>query len=101
MRSNTQTNPIERDVQGVISDAQELLKTVQEEGGAKLAEVRSKVRSQVDSARETLGDLQQTVQDGAKLAARNTDAYVRSNPWSAVGMGAALGAIIGYLAGRR
>ena len=79
MRSSTssQTDPLHRDVQGVVSDAQELLKTVQEEGGARLAEVRSKVQSQIDSAKETLGEMQQTVQDGAKIAVTSTDASYR------------------------
>ena len=44
MRSNTQTtigNPIARDIQNVVSDAQELLKTVQSEGEGKLADVKT------------------------------------------------------------
>ena len=48
-----------------------------------------------------LGQLQTTVNDGAKVAIDSTDAYVRSNPWRAVGISAALGAIIGFLASRR
>src|SRR5438128_608640 len=50
MRSTTQpntiaqqTNPIARDIQNVVSDAQELLKTVQAEGESRLADVKSKV----------------------------------------------------------
>jgi ElaB/YqjD/DUF883 family membrane-anchored ribosome-binding protein len=30
-----------------------------------------------------------------------TDEYVRTNPWTAVGIAAAAGAIIGFLASRR
>lgn len=101
MRSTTQPNTLERDIQNVVTDTQELLKTVQEEGGAKLSEIRGKVQSQIDTAKETLGQLQHSVQEGAKLAATNTDAYVRTNPWTAVGIGVALGGLIGYFAGRR
>jgi ElaB/YqjD/DUF883 family membrane-anchored ribosome-binding protein len=76
---NTNSNPIARDIQNVVSDAQELLKTVQSEGQSKLTDV----------------------QDGAKEAMDTTDAYVRSNPWRAVGVSAAVGALIGFLIARR
>ena len=101
--SNTgaRTGPIARDIQNVVTDAQELLKTVQTEGESKYAEVKSKVQGQYDVARQKLGELQGTVQDGAKVAIDTTDEYVRSNPWRAVGISAALGALIGFLAARR
>jgi ElaB/YqjD/DUF883 family membrane-anchored ribosome-binding protein len=107
MRSSTTTDtmgspsPIARDIQNVVTDAQELLKTVQSEGGSKLADVKVKVQQQLDSAKQMLGQLQTTVNDGAKVAIDSTDAYVRSNPWRAVGISAALGALIGFLASRR
>src|SRR5215470_6051303 len=104
MRGNTQTSapggntsPIARDIQNVVTDAQELLKTVQTEGESKLADVKTKVSQQLDSAKQMLTQLQSTVQDGAKAAMDSTDGYVRANPWRAVGISAALGALIGFL----
>jgi ElaB/YqjD/DUF883 family membrane-anchored ribosome-binding protein len=72
------------------------LKTVQTEGESRLGDVKAKVQQQLDSARRTLGQLQATVKDGAKAAVDSTDAYVRDNPWRAVGAGVALGALIGF-----
>ena len=96
--TDTTTNALGRDIQNVVSDAQELLKTVQSEGESKLADVKAKVASQVDTAKQKFGEIQQTVQDGAKLAVTETDAYVRGNPWTAIGIAAGIGAVIGYLA---
>jgi ElaB/YqjD/DUF883 family membrane-anchored ribosome-binding protein len=102
MRSSTSpTNPVARDIQNVVSDAQDLLKTVQDQGGDKIGEVRAKVQTQIDAARRSLAELQQSVQDGAKAAMSTTDAYVRANPWRAVGIGAGIGALIGFLVARR
>jgi ElaB/YqjD/DUF883 family membrane-anchored ribosome-binding protein len=95
------TSPIARDIQNVVSDAQELLKTVQSEGESKLSDVKIKVQAQLDNAKQMLGQLQTTVQDGAKVAVDTTDAYVRSNPWRAVGISAAVGALVGFLIARR
>lgn len=101
MQSRVQTNPVGRDVQNVVNEAQELLKTVHTEGANKLDEVKSKVSAQYDVARAKLGDLQTTVSEGAKVAVDSTDEYVRANPWTAVGIAAAAGALIGFLATRR
>jgi len=101
MQTRAQTNPVGRDVQNVVNEAQELLKTVQTEGANRLDEVKTKISAQYDVARAKLGDLQSTVQESAKAAADTTDAYVRSNPWTAVGIAAAVGAVIGFLAHRR
>ena len=100
MRSTSPNTPnaLGRDIQNVVSDAQELLKTVQSEGESKLTDVKAKVATQVDTAKQKLGEIQQTVQDGAKLAMTETDAYVRGNPWTSIGIGIAIGVVIGYLA---
>jgi ElaB/YqjD/DUF883 family membrane-anchored ribosome-binding protein len=102
MRSTTsQSNPVARDIQNVVSDAQDLLKTVQDQGSDKIGEMRAKVQTQIEAARQTLTELQQSVQDGAKVAMTTTDEYVRSNPWRAVGISAAVGALVGFLIARR
>lgn len=95
MRSQvSETNPITRDFQNVVSDAQELLKTVQSEGESRLSDAKGKLQAK-------LGQVQASVQDGAKAAVEGTDTYVRKNPWIAVGVSAAVGAVIGFLMGRR
>jgi ElaB/YqjD/DUF883 family membrane-anchored ribosome-binding protein len=99
--SGNTSSPIARDIQNVVTDAQELLNTVQNEGAGKLAEVKTKVQAKLDNAREMLGELQTSVQDGAKVAVDTTDQYVRSNPWRAVGISAAVGALVGFLIARR
>jgi ElaB/YqjD/DUF883 family membrane-anchored ribosome-binding protein len=101
MGNTPNSNPIARDIQNVVSDAQELLKTVQSEGSTKLSEVKGQVQAKLDNAKQMLGQLGTTVQDGAKEAMDTTDAYVRANPWRAVGVSAAVGALIGFLIARR
>ena len=101
MQSRATPNVVGRDVQNVVNEAQELLKTVHTEGANRLDEVKTKMSAQYDVARARLGDLQTTVVDGAKAAGDTTDEYVRTNPWTAVCVAAAAGAVIGFLATRR
>jgi ElaB/YqjD/DUF883 family membrane-anchored ribosome-binding protein len=63
--------------------------------------VKTQVQAKLDSAKQMIGELQTTVQDGAKVAMDSTDAYVRANPWRAVGISAAVGALVGFLIARR
>jgi len=101
MQSRAQSNPVGREVQSVVNEAQELLKTVQSEGASKLDEVKTRMSAQYDAARARLGDLQSTVQDGAKIAVDTTDEYVRTNPWTAVCIAAGVGALVGFMITRR
>ena len=101
MQSRAQSNPVGRDVQNVVSEAQELLKTVKDEGTTQIDAVKQRMSAQYDVARQKFGEIQTTVTDGAKVAMESTDAYVRQNPWTAIGIAAAVGAVIGIIFSRR
>lgn len=101
MQSRVQPNPVGRDVQNVVSEAQELLKTVKDEGANQLDNVKSKVQAQYDAARGKLGEIQSTVSEGARVAATNANAHVRANPWQYIGIAAAVGLLVGFVAARR
>jgi len=92
-----QAETLAHDFQDVVTDAQELLETMGSEGGAKISDVKKRVQASIDAARKQLGELQVSVTEGAKAAATTTDQYVHDNPWSAIGIGAAFGVLVGYL----
>jgi ElaB/YqjD/DUF883 family membrane-anchored ribosome-binding protein len=90
-----------RDFQNVARDAEELLRTIGKEGDAKLVEMKSQVRTSLEETLKRLEELQERVATSAKTAARTTDEYVHDNPWGAIGIGAAVGLLTGYLIARR
>jgi len=92
---------IARDFQNVVTDTQELLKTIGNEGDAHLVEVKSQARRSLQEAAKRLDALQTSVTTGTRKAARTTDAYVHDHPWGAIGIGAAFGVFVGYLLARR
>lgn len=49
----------------------------------------------------TLSQLQNALVDKTKDAAASTDKMVHDNPWSAIGVGVALGVLIGFMIPRR
>lgn len=95
MFSRAKSDPVGRDVQNVVTEAQELLKTVNDEGATRVDAARGRMQAKYAAARDKLGELQATVTDNARTAATTTDHYVRGNPWTAVGVAAAVGVLIG------
>ncbi len=63
----------------------------------KVVEARRRLSNAVDRAREMYQDLEESAVKGAKRA----DAYVRENPYQVLGIGLALGALIGFMFARR
>ena len=96
-----QANTLAHDFEDVMTDAQELFATMGAEGGAKLAETKKRVQASIEATRKQLGVLQASVTETAKAAATTTDRYVHDNPWSAIGIGAGIGLVVGYLVARR
>ena len=90
-----------KDFVDVLAEAEGLLKQAAKESGDKASDLRSQVEEKLRSAKIALRDLQDDTLDSAKAAARATDDYVHDNPWQAIGVGVAIGFLVGMLAGRR
>ncbi|MGE5095419.1 MAG: DUF883 family protein [Betaproteobacteria bacterium] len=95
------TNALAQDLDNVVSDAHELLKTMGDEGDARLVEAKKRMQASLAIAKDRLRELQATVTDGARAAANTTDEYVHENPWLVIGASAAVGVVIGFLLARR
>lgn len=95
------TEKLMTDLRLVVHDAEELLKATAGQAGEKIAAVRAQAEASLKVAKERLATMGNGVMSQAKYAADTTDEYVRTNPWQSVGIGAAIGLLIGFLAGRR
>ena len=82
----------------IVLQAEELLKTLGEEGGAAVEAVRERVLRTVSQAKVRLTDASSRVRGAANTAAKATDQYVHSNPWKSIAYGAAAGAAIAIIA---
>ena len=82
----------------IVSQAEELLKTLGEEGGAAAEAVRQRVVRTVNQAKVKLADAGTRARGAANDAAKATDRYVHDNPWKSIAYGAAAGAVVAILA---
>ena len=63
--------------------------------------MRARAAESLRQARERLGALEDELFSRARDAARDTDRYVRDNPWQSIGIAAGVGLLLGLLLGRR
>ena len=87
--------------QRLVADVEDLVKKVANVDDDEIAEIRSKVEHTLADAKVSAGAGIEAVRERAEDASEATDLYVRENPWAAIGIAAAVGIIIGFVAGRR
>jgi ElaB/YqjD/DUF883 family membrane-anchored ribosome-binding protein len=85
------------DLKTLITDAEELLRASANQAGEKIAVARQKIEQSLIEGKKSLADAEKMLLEKGKEAADIADDYIRENPWSAVGMAAALGLVLGLL----
>jgi ElaB/YqjD/DUF883 family membrane-anchored ribosome-binding protein len=85
----------------VISDAEEVLSATAGQAGDKIADLRARAQIRLSDAKERLADAEAVLVAKTRAAAQATDDYVHESPWTAIGIAAGVGVLVGLLAGRR
>lgn len=92
------------DLRVVVADAEELLRATAGQAGEKLSEkmstTRERIQENLAAAKVRLIAAEDAVVAKTKQAVKVTDEYVHENPWKSVGIGTAVGVIVGMLISR-
>ena len=88
-------------LQQMVDEAEHLLKNAQRTGSEQFNSARDKFEAQLRSAKAELSRLEETAVYNAKRAARATDQAVHEHPYTAMGITAGVGLLIGMLIARR
>jgi ElaB/YqjD/DUF883 family membrane-anchored ribosome-binding protein len=89
------------DLQGVVHDAEALLKATAGQTGEKIEEARARTEESLRRAKTRLKDVDAEVLKRARAIAGDADEYVRANPWQAIGAVAGIALLLGLLVSRR
>ena len=95
MNKQTQADP--NDLGTLAEDARALMAATADVAGEKVGEARKRLAAALESGKEIYGRVKEKAVEGAKAA----DETVRANPYQAIAIGVGVGAIIGYLLGRK
>jgi ElaB/YqjD/DUF883 family membrane-anchored ribosome-binding protein len=85
------------DLKSLVEDAEELLKATANQAGEKIGVARQKIEQSLVEGKKALADAEKTLFAKSKECAEIADDYVRENPWTAVGVAAGVGLVLGLL----
>jgi ElaB/YqjD/DUF883 family membrane-anchored ribosome-binding protein len=91
------TSKLVGDLKTLIGDAEELLRATTNQAGEKVAVARQKIEQSLIEGKKALADAEKVIIEKSKQYADITDDYIRENPWSAVGIAAGVGLVLGLL----
>lgn len=95
--TTTTTDKLVGDLRNLVADAEELLKVTASQAGDKIGVARQKIEQSLVEGKKALADAEKTLVKKSKECAEIADDYVRENPWSAVGIAAGAGLVLGLL----
>jgi ElaB/YqjD/DUF883 family membrane-anchored ribosome-binding protein len=94
---DSDVNGIDEGGNDITDDAQALVNATTGAVDEKIIAARNRLSTAMDTARKALAKAQARAVDGA----RATDKVIRNNPYRAIGIAFGVGAVIGFLLGRR
>jgi ElaB/YqjD/DUF883 family membrane-anchored ribosome-binding protein len=95
------TDKLMHDLKTVVGDAEDLLKATASQSGEHIARIRSRAEESLRTARERIKEMTQSAEAQARAAASEVDKQVHEHPWTAVGVAAGIGLVLGILLGRK
>jgi ElaB/YqjD/DUF883 family membrane-anchored ribosome-binding protein len=95
------TDKLMQDLRLVMQDAEELLKATAGQAGEKVSAARARAEDSIRMAKEALGEIGEDALERTRDAAASADEYVHRNPWTAVGIAAGIGLVVGLLLSRK
>jgi ElaB/YqjD/DUF883 family membrane-anchored ribosome-binding protein len=87
---DTSANKLTHDLRAVVTDAEDLLKATASQTGERIEKARARAEESLRLARASL-----------QKAGSELNDQVRQHPWTAVGVAAGLGLVLGIVLGRR
>jgi ElaB/YqjD/DUF883 family membrane-anchored ribosome-binding protein len=85
----------------LVDSMEDVLSAAAGDSGEKLTELKGKAEASLRKAKATVGDMERSVVAKARKIGSDSDGFVHENPWTAIGIGAGIGFLLGVLIGRK
>jgi ElaB/YqjD/DUF883 family membrane-anchored ribosome-binding protein len=89
------------DIKTLLTDVDSLLRQAAAATGDEARELRRRAEDVLDQAQDRFASARDEVVRRGRATTKATDEWVHDNPWGAIGIGAALGLVMGFLIARR
>jgi ElaB/YqjD/DUF883 family membrane-anchored ribosome-binding protein len=88
-------------LQGIVNDAEDLLKATQRTGSEQFMAARDKFESRLNETRKELATLRDNTANNVRSAVRAADTAAHEHPYTTAGLAAGIGVLVGMLISRR
>ena len=95
------TQKLFADCRTLAADAEALVRANASQSADKIAAARERLQQALTEVRPRLVEAEAVIRANVRAAGSSADAYVRDNPWTAVGVGAGIGLLVGMLISNR
>ena len=95
------TDKLMKDLRAVVGDTEDLIKATAGQTGERIEKVRARAEESLRNARARVQATGSDLQVAAQDAARQVNSQVHENPWTAIGIAAGIGLVLGILIGRK
>lgn len=90
-----------RELHNFLADIEDLVKEASSLTGDELTRARAQLNERVGAVKESLQDMGGSLAERARKSVSATNDYAHEEPWKAIGAGAAIGMLLGFLLARR
>ncbi|EPH2694950.1 DUF883 family protein [Klebsiella aerogenes] len=101
MAKDNVAEDLRTELKNLADTLEEVLNSSTDKSKEELGKLRSKAESVLKDSRVRLSDTSDAIVKQTRETAARADEYVRENPWTGVGIGAAVGLVVGVLLSRR
>lgn len=101
MSKDTTSEHLRAELKTLADTLEEVLNSSADKSKTELDKLRAKAHHALQDTRARLGDSGERLVQTTREAADRADTYVRDNPWTSMGIGAAVGVVLGVLLTRR
>ncbi|ADO46875.1 DUF883 family protein [[Enterobacter] lignolyticus] len=101
MSKDTTSENLRAELKSLADTLEEVLNSSSDKSKEEVSKLRSKAERALKESRNRLGETSDAIAKQTREAAARADEYVHDNPWTGVGIGAAVGLVLGVLLTRR
>lgn len=95
------TDALRDELKSLADTLEEVLSNSGDKSKEELEKLRTKAQRALKDSRQRLGETSDAIARQTREAAARADEYVHDNPWTGIGIGAAVGVVLGVLLARR
>ena len=99
---NARKNELLSDVRNILKDAEDLYESIADDGTDKTKQIKKNLKAKIEKTRVQFEDIEDSLTDIAETTAAtvaDADAWIRNNPYPALGVAFSMGMLIALLLG--